>query len=69
MMKMSLRITMALLLASGAIAHGQDKEKHSEKAERIAKLKRAKILQEIQKLGPHDWAGEYYAGDGDTDPV
>jgi hypothetical protein len=64
MMKMSLHITMAVLLASSAIAHSQDREKHSEKAQRVAKLKREKILQEIQKLGPHDWAGEYYAGDG-----
>ena len=33
-------------------------------AENLAKAQRAKIESEIQKLGPHAWAGEYYAGDG-----
>jgi hypothetical protein len=33
-------------------------------AERTANAKRDTILAEIKALGDHEWAGEYYAGDG-----
>src|SRR5262245_11234809 len=33
-------------------------------AEQAANLKRDQIRAEVEKLGAHPWAGEYYAGDG-----
>jgi len=62
-MKTTLFIAAILLLAS-AVSYGEDQEKHSEKADKAAKRQRERILAEIQNLGPHDWAGDYYAGDG-----
>lgn len=33
-------------------------------ADKTAKIRREAILAEIKKRGTHDWAGEYFAGDG-----
>ena len=41
-----------------------DAQKYSENAEKNAKRLREEIRAEIKVLGPHDWAGEYYQGDG-----
>lgn len=39
-------------------------EKQSKKAEETAKSLRMQIQEEIKSLGTHEWAGEYYYGDG-----
>ena len=39
-------------------------EKFESSAETAATKKQAAILAEVAKLGDHEWAGEYYAGDG-----
>jgi hypothetical protein len=38
--------------------------KQSKSAEQEAKSRLVKIRDEIRKLGSHEWAGEYYLGDG-----
>ncbi len=63
-MKTYFQISLALFLAIGAGAAGHDAAKRSAAAERDAKELRAKIRAELKKLGEHEWAGEYYAGDG-----
>jgi hypothetical protein len=63
-MRIHLHIIVALLFANGALGNGDSQEKHSGAAGHVAKLKRKKILAEIKKFETHDWAGDYYAGDG-----
>lgn len=63
-MKTYLQLVMVLLLTGAATAFGATPVKQSEAAEKSAKAKRERILAEIKKLGDHDWAGEYYSGDG-----
>jgi hypothetical protein len=62
--KIHLQISVVLLLVSAAVAGDREQVKYSASAERTANSKREKILAEIKKLGDHEWAGEYYAGDG-----
>ncbi len=52
------------LVASMAAAAGQDEAKYAEEAATAAEQLRQKIKEEIQSLGKHPWAGEYYYGDG-----
>jgi hypothetical protein len=54
----------AILLAAAAISSAGADEQFSATAEESVDAKRAEIRTEIQALGAHDWAGEYYAGDG-----
>jgi hypothetical protein len=63
-MKKYLHIIVALLIASGAFVCAKGQGKHSKTAEKAVKLRQEKILAEIKKLGTHDWAGDYFAGDG-----
>jgi hypothetical protein len=63
-MKIHLQISMSLLLVSMAVADDREQIKHSESAQRTANSNREKILAEIKKLKNHQWAGDYYAGDG-----
>src|SRR5438034_3584564 len=63
-MKTHLQITFVLLLVGAAVAGDREQAKRSASAERAAKSKRQAILTEIKKLPRHEWAGEYYAGDG-----
>lgn len=63
-MKTHLQIILALLLVSTAVAADPWQAKHSASAERRANSKRQVIHAEIKRLGDHEWAGEYYAGDG-----
>lgn len=39
-------------------------DRRSAEAEAAAEARRAEIRTELATLGPHAWAGEYYAGDG-----
>jgi hypothetical protein len=63
-MKAHLAISLALLIVSCSHAADTDEAKRSASAEREATSKRQEILREIGKLKGHQWAGEYYAGDG-----
>jgi hypothetical protein len=63
-MKPYLQISLVLLLVCVAVAADPEQAKHSATAERNAKSKRQAILGEIKKLADHEWAGDYYAGDG-----
>lgn len=55
----------AALLVIGVVSiHAEDTGKHSTQAQQTAKARGEEIRAEIQKLGAHDWAGEYYMGDG-----
>jgi hypothetical protein len=63
-MKIQPHITLALLLVSAAVAADGWQAKRSARAERHANIRRQAILAEIKRLGDHEWAGEYYAGDG-----
>src|SRR5262245_32032 len=63
-MRTYLEIGLAILLASGAGAADFDQAKQSATAERTANSMRDKIRAEVKSLGEHEWAGEYYAGDG-----
>jgi hypothetical protein len=63
-MKTPFQITLVLLLVSVAVAADREQAKHSDSAERTANSKRQAILAELKRLGDHEWAGEYYAGDG-----
>jgi hypothetical protein len=57
-------LAAALFLAVAASGADADQAKRSAATEAAAKAQRKAILSEIQKLPDHDWAGEYYAGDG-----
>jgi len=63
-MRALIQICLTLLVASGAGAADRIPAKQSAAAERTAKRMREKILAEVKRLGEHEWAGEYYAGDG-----
>jgi len=63
-MKICLQLSLVLILANLAVAADRDQAKRSSDAEMTAKNKRNEILAEIKKLETHEWAGEYYAGDG-----
>lgn len=63
-MRTLMLLLLSSFLASVAVATNDEEAKHSKEAERTAKNMRGKILSEIKKLGDHEWAGEYYAGDG-----
>jgi hypothetical protein len=63
-MRIHLQIILVLLLGSVAVAADNEQAKQSASAERNANKKRLAILAEIKRLGDHEWAGEYYAGDG-----
>jgi hypothetical protein len=56
-------VAVAVVSVSAIVAdtkHG----KFSSEAQRTAQRQRERILVEVKKLGEHEWAGEYYAGDG-----
>src|SRR5262245_23771504 len=53
-----------ILLSVTGLGWGPDDAKRTDRAESEAKQRRAKISAEIQKLGVHEWAGDYFAGDG-----
>jgi hypothetical protein len=55
---------LALFIVNSSNAADRYPGQLSASAERQAKSKRQAILQEIEKLQGHQWAGEYYAGDG-----
>jgi hypothetical protein len=63
-MRTPLYLTTILLLAATVIAADRREAKFSAKAERTASSMRKTILAEIKDLANHEWAGEYYAGDG-----
>jgi hypothetical protein len=60
--------TQLLILAASlgvtAPAVCEEKGKYSSAAEKAADERRERILAEVKKLGAHDWAGEYYEGNG-----
>jgi hypothetical protein len=55
---------IGLFLAAASVGLSQDKERNSPLAEKTAEAKRKQILKEIAKLKDHEWAGDYFAGDG-----
>lgn len=57
-------LSFVLLFAGFAVAADQEQAKNSTSAERTANSKRSEILTEIRNLKNHEWAGDYYAGDG-----
>ncbi|MHC4756090.1 MAG: hypothetical protein ACYTBP_13210 [Planctomycetota bacterium] len=63
MNKTFLLIVMMLCAVMGC-SKDPDSQKYSENAEKNAKRLREEIRSEIKVLGRHDWAGEYYQGDG-----
>jgi hypothetical protein len=63
-MKTHLQIALALFVACGTGCANPDQAKRSAAAESTAKSMRTQILAEVKGLGAHEWAGEYYAGDG-----
>jgi len=63
-MRLQLALMMAILLSAAAPAGADDEERFSPKAEEVGNAKREEIRAEVQVLGSHGWAGEYYAGDG-----
>lgn len=63
-MKTYLSLSLALALVGLAVAADREQAKFSVSAESTANSKRQEILAEIKKLKSHEWAGEYYAGDG-----
>jgi hypothetical protein len=63
-MKTSFLIGLILCGAGLAAAAESEPSKNSRAAETTAAANREKILAEIKTLPGHEWAGEYYAGDG-----
>jgi len=54
-----------LLVLSATVVAGQKQEAAlSERSQGIADKKRKEILAEAGRLGNHEWAGDYYKGDG-----
>ena len=70
-----LKFCRTFLLVSFAIgvittlAQDRDDPKFSNQAERTAKNLSRQIRQEIRQLGKHEWAGDYYEGDGTGENV
>src|SRR2546423_2772553 len=63
-MRRFLQLSVVLALVSLAFAANREQVKYSASAESTATKNRREILAEIKKLKSHEWAGEYYAGDG-----
>ena len=63
-MRTLLLLSLALLLMGNAAAADPEQAKFSKSAERATNAKRKKIQAEIARLRSHEWAGEYFAGDG-----
>lgn len=57
-------LTIVLLLTSTVFAADQQEPTLSGSAQRTADKMRKEILAEVKRLGHHDWAGDYYEGDG-----
>lgn len=51
-------------LSSAQVHRGEKRGKFSKSAETAADQREDSIKKEISKLGEHEWAGEYYYGDG-----
>jgi hypothetical protein len=63
-MRIRLSLVMLLLWTGVACAAEPEDPKRSAEAEKTAKQRRAAISEELKTLGDHQWAGEYYFGDG-----
>jgi hypothetical protein len=63
-LKPGLPLFLVLVLGCRGIAGDSEQAKHSAIADSAANSKRQSILEEIRKLQDHEWAGEYYTGDG-----
>jgi len=59
-----LPISIVILLAASTTGAAERDERYLNKAEKAATNQREHIRAEIKNLKDHDWAGEYYAGDG-----
>lgn len=55
---------VCLLLASASLAAERDNAKYTPEADAAAKQFAQQIKAEVESLGNHPWAGEYYHGDG-----
>jgi hypothetical protein len=53
-----------LSIATASEGFSQNDERRSPRSEKTAEAKRKQILKEIAKLKDHEWAGDYFAGDG-----
>ncbi len=63
-MRIYLLLGLILALVGSAFAADRGQSKFSTDAEHTAKNRRHEILVEIKTLENHQWAGDYYAGDG-----
>lgn len=63
-MKPLLQFSVSLFFVITALGGDRREVKFSAIADKTAKARREAILAEIKKRGTHDWAGEYFAGDG-----
>ena len=63
-MRMHWLLALAPLLAAPVFAGEPAESKLNAKAERTAASMRKAILSEIKDFKDHEWAGEYFAGDG-----
>lgn len=65
-MKSALTLGIVLLLSAAACSEENKMlaDKHSDKAEKTAAEYRKNIQAELKTLKTHEWAGEYYEGDG-----
>lgn len=63
-LKLGLPLLLVLVLGCRGIAVDSEQAKHSASADSTANSKRQSILEEITKLQGHEWAGDYYTGDG-----
>ena len=52
------------LCLSAAVAQERDDPKFSSQAESQAEILKRHVREEIGQLKNHEWAGEYYLGDG-----
>ncbi len=57
-------ILISIFIATSVVAADNERRKRSDTAEKETKARTEQIQAEIKKLGTHDWAGDYYAGDG-----
>jgi hypothetical protein len=63
-MKRSFQLVCVLIAVGFDIGCSREEAKRSESAENAAETRRQAILAEIKALNAHEWAGEYYAGNG-----
>jgi len=63
-MKRLFHSVLLLLAAASAAQQSPGDARHSEEARQTAKARRAEIRSALETLGSHEWAGDYYAGDG-----